>query len=93
MKCKLSASDRVFKIFTPSNKLYGYCYKISAESKWNCRGNVIKHGGYNVNVQMNINISEENCGEWKCIHGRKKDTVNIKSDEKLCNFQRGKGYI
>ncbi|CAC5385524.1 unnamed protein product [Mytilus coruscus] len=89
LKCKIAATDRIFKIIDPSGRLYGYCYKTSTGSNWICSPKIIQHGGSNiVTVQVNIRISKENCGQWKCTHGGKQDTVNIKSDEKLCNILR-----
>ncbi|XP_052080846.1 uncharacterized protein LOC127718814 [Mytilus californianus] len=89
LKCNISASDRIFKIFAPSNRFYGFCQKGSLK-RWMCSGgNIIPHMESNImTVEVNIRISKENCGEWKCIHGGKQDTVNIKSVEKLCNIMR-----
>lgn len=56
-----------------------------------CSNNIFQHGGSNrMNVQVNIRISKENCGQWKCTHTRKPDIVDTRSEEKLCNIVRGK---
>lgn len=90
LKCNISASDRNFKIIAPSNKLYGFCQKGRLR-RWVCSNvNIKPHMESNIiTVEINIRISNENCGEWKCIHGGKQDIVNIKSVEKLCNIMRG----
>ncbi|XP_076088809.1 uncharacterized protein LOC143059212 [Mytilus galloprovincialis] len=87
LNCKIGANDKIFKIINPSDRVYGYCYKVSSGSRWMCVGPIIQHGGSNrMNVQVKIRISKENCGEWKCAHSRKPDIVDTRSEEKLCNI-------